>query len=144
MVDHMGDVGLADLSPEERHLTVRKPRLRPTAQVQDDLDELLLVGQLVDGRDHLLGQGREEQVQVVHRFSTVLRRCHCASLETGHPVALLVRVLIRGYTRLPCHVTCPQRTAGTRAGSATRTRVSFMSSVTVAIAVKPWSSRTRS
>ena len=59
------------------------------------------------------GSAREERVEVVDRFAVSSRSA------TGVP---------------------PQRTAGTRAGSATRTSVSFIRSVTVAIVLKPSSS----
>ena len=108
------------LAIEEDELAVREARLRTTAEVEDDLDELGLVGQGVDGGHDLFGQGAEQQVQVVHRLAVAVHRCHVASLPGGH------------------------RTAGTRAGSATRTRVSFMSRVTVEMGSKPLSSSARS
>ena len=120
VVDDVGDVRLGHLPVEEDRLAVREARLRATPEVEDHLDELGLVGQGVDGRHDLLRQRAEEQVEVVHRFAVAVHRCHVASLVGGH------------------------RTAGTRAGSATRTRVSFMSRVTVEIASKPLSSSVRS
>ena len=100
-------------------LAVREARLRPAAEVQDDLDQRLLLGQRVDGVDDLRRQRRQERVEVVDRF---------ASPVSGQPILL-------GGQRTP---------AGTSAGSATRTSVSFISRVTVAIVPKPASSSRRS
>ena len=71
----------------------------------------LRLGQGVDGGDDLRRQRREQRVEVVDRFAAA----------------------VRGSTRSPPGQRTP---AGTRAGSATRTRVSFISSVTVAIVVE--------
>ncbi len=69
VIDDVGDVGLADLALEEGHLAVRKARLRPAAEVEHDLDQGGLVGQGMNGVDDLRRQGRQEQVEVVHRFT---------------------------------------------------------------------------
>ena len=50
-------------------LAVREARLRPAAEVEDDLDQRLLVGQRVDGVDDLRRQGGQERVEVVDRFA---------------------------------------------------------------------------
>ena len=101
-------------------LAVREARLGPPAQVEDDLDQRLLLGQRVDGVDDLLRQRGQQRVEVVDRF---------AAPVSGQPIPPL------GGQRTP---------AGTRAGSATRTSVSFISRVTVAIVPKPASSSRRS
>ena len=119
VLDDVGDVRLTDLAFEEGNLAVRETRLGAPAQVEDDLDQRLLLGQRVDGVDDLPRQGRQERVEVVDRF---------AAPVSGQPS------LLRGH-RTP---------AGTRAGSATRTSVSFISRVTVAIVPKPSSSSRRS
>ena len=111
VVDDVGDVGLADLAIEQRHLAVREARLRPAAEVEDDLDEVLLGGQRVDGLDDLRRQRREEQ------------RRGRRSPRVDPFRASTVPPLVAGWIL--------QRTAGTSAGSATRTTVSFISSVTV-------------
>ena len=121
VIDDVGDVGLGDLAVEEHHLAIREARLRPPTQVEDDLDQRLLLGESVDGRHDLGRQRREQRVQVVDRFATAIRWSHAR--------------LLRPAQRTP---------AGTSAGSATRTRVSFMSSVTVAIVSNPASSSRRS
>ena len=96
----------------------REPALGPPAQVEDDLDEGGPVGQRVHRVDDLRRQCREEDIEVVDGLELAVRGCH-ADLRYRTP-------------------------AGTRAGSATRTRVSFMSSVTLAIESNPASSRRRS
>ena len=121
VLDDEGDVGLVDLALEERHLRIREARLRPPAEVHDDLDEGGPVRQGMDGGDDLGRQGREQRVEVVDRF------------------ALAVRLIPRWPPS-----TAQRTPAGTRAGSATRTRVSFISSVTLAIESKPASSSRRS
>ncbi len=101
VLDDMGDVRLVDLAIEEHDLGIREAGLGPATQVQDDLDQRLLLGERVDGVDDLGRQRGQERVEVVDRF---------ASPVSGQPG------LLRG-----------QRTpAGTSAGSATRTSVSFI------------------
>ena len=112
LVDHVGDVRLVDLAVEQGHLAVREAGLRPAAEVHHDLDEVAPLRQGMDRRDDLGRQGGEEDVEVVDQFA-------------GAPVG---------------HGRSPQRTAGTMAGSATRTSVSFIRSVTVAIVLNPSSS----
>jgi len=112
LVDHAGDVRLGDLAVEQGHLAVREAGLGPAAQVHDHLDEGGPLRQGMDRRDDLGRQRGQEGVEVVDRF---------AEAAVGH-------------------VRSPQRTAGTRAGSATRTSVSFIRSVTVAIVLNPSSS----
>ena len=129
VLDHVGDVGLGDLPVEERLLGVREARLRPTAEIHHDLDERASVLEGVDGRDDVLRQGREEQIEVVHLLEITFGWCHVASLMNG-----VLEGWIAGASR--ASRAC-QRTAGTSAGSATRMSVSFMSSVTVEMAVKP-------
>ena len=68
VVDDVRDVGLGDLALEQRHLGIREARLRPAAEVHDDLDQRLAVGQRVDGVDDLRRQRREQRVEVVDRF----------------------------------------------------------------------------
>ena len=98
---------------------VREARLGPTAQVEDDLDERGPVGQRVRPRRRSPAAGPRGG----HRG----RR----SVSAGGPVDPTADLRYR-------------TPAGTSAGSATRTRVSFMSSVTLAIESKPASSRRRS
>ena len=95
----------------ERDLGVGEACLRDAAQVQHDLDERGLVGQGMDRRHDLRRQRAEERIEVVDQLAG----------------------------RMVCH-SLPQRIAGTMAGSATRTRVSFIRSVTVATVVNPASS----
>ena len=87
------------------------------------LDQRLPVGQGMNRLYDLRRQRRQQHVEVVHRLSLPLSGSHAglASFSLGH--------------RTP---------AGTRRGSATRTRVSFMSSVTTAIDPNPSSSSRRS
>ena len=110
------DVALGDLAVEEHDLAVGVARLRPPAEVQDHLDERLAVGQRVDRVDDLGRQRHQERVEVVGRLT--------APFGLGHVVPP------------PAHRT----PAGTSAGSATRTRVSFIRSVTLARSSKPLAS----
>ena len=129
VLDDVGDVRVGDLAIEQRDLRRRVARLRPAPEVEHDLDHRLAVGQGMDRRHDLGRQGRQEDVEVVHGLALALRGSHAdrPSLVVGH------LVLLRHRTP-----------AGTRRGSATRTRVSFISSVTVAIEAKPSSSSRRS
>ena len=116
VVDHVGDVGLGDLALEEHLLAVGEARLRPPTEVEDDLDQRRPFGQGVDGVDDLGGSEAKSALRSSINSRAAISRSH-DGLPSG------------------------QRTpAGTRAGSATRTRVSFMSSVTVAIVFEPRSS----
>ena len=67
-LDDVVDVAVVDLAVEQRHLRVREARLRPAAEVHDDLDERRPIGQRVDGGDDLGREGREQGVEVVDRF----------------------------------------------------------------------------
>ena len=114
------------MSPSERRreaiddLDVLLASLPP--EVHHDLDQRLAVVEGVNSVDDLRRQGREQCVEVVDRF----------------PLAVL-------GSHADLHVSLGHRTpAGTRAGSATRTRVSFISSTTLAIESKPASSILRS
>jgi hypothetical protein len=115
VVDDVLDVALGDLPVEEHDLAVRVAGLGPPAQVQDHLDERLAVGQRMDRVDDLGRQRHEERVDVVGRLTA--------------PFGL-------GHVGPPAHRT----PAGTSAGSATRTRVSFIRSVTLARSSKPLAS----
>ena len=127
VLDDVRDVRLGDLAVEQRDLGIRVARLGPPAEVHDDLDQLLPVGQGVDRRDDLRRQRGEQDVEVVGRLAAL------GELRVGTAGAQEPRVTSRCRTA-----------AGTRLGSATRTRVSFRSSVTVAISAKPDSSSRRS
>ena len=76
VVDDVGDVTLADLAVEQRDLAVRKAGLRPAAEVEDDLDQGLLLGQGVNGLDDLGGKRREQDVEVIDRFTAAIRLSH--------------------------------------------------------------------
>ncbi len=130
VLDDVGDVAVADLAIEQRGLGRGVARLRPAAEVQDDLDQRLPVRQGVDRLHDLRRQRRQEHVEVVHGLALALGGSHAdrPSFVVGH-----LDVVLRHRTP-----------AGTRRGSATLTRVSFISSVTVAIEAKPSSSRRRS
>jgi hypothetical protein len=86
VLDDVGDVGLVDLSLEQRHLAVGEARLRPAAQVEDDLDHVLLVGEGVDGGDDLRRQRRQERVEVVDRLAASVLWSH-ACPPSGRPPA---------------------------------------------------------
>ena len=118
VVDHVLDVVDTDLALAEDFLaTTAEARLRPAAQVHDDLDDGVHPGQ----RPHVLTQlgrhGREQRFEVVGRIG---RR------RGGHGL-------------LRCR--CGHQTAGTSEGSATRTRASLISRETDAMASMPCSSR---
>jgi len=74
VVDHVLDVGLADLAIEERHLAVDEARLGSPAEVHDDLDQLRRIGQVADRREDVGRKSVEEQTQVVDRFASAVRR----------------------------------------------------------------------
>jgi hypothetical protein len=94
------DVGFGDLPLEEAHLGVRKTALRPPAEVHDDLDQLLTVGQGVDAHRRSRAAGEDSSAS---RSSMVSRW-----------------TVVGSHAGLQSH---GQRTpAGTSAGSATRTR----------------------
>ena len=130
VLDDVGDVAVGDLAVEQRDLRRRVARLGPAAQVQDDLDQRLPVRQGMDRLHDLRRQRRQEDVEVVHGLALALGGSHAdrPSFVVGH-----LDVVLRHRTP-----------AGTRRGSATLTRVSFISSVTVAIEAKPSSSSRRS
>ena len=136
VVHDVGDVAIADLAIEQRDLGRRVAGLRPAAQVQHDLDQGLAVRQRMDRLHDLRRQRRQEHVEVVHRLALALAGSHAdrSSFVVG-PGAVL------GH---PDRVLGHRTPAGTRRGSATLTRVSFISSVTVAIEAKPSSSSRRS
>jgi hypothetical protein len=114
------DVTVDDLALEQDLLPAApEARLRTAAQVHDHLDEIPIGGQLLDGGDDLGRERGEECVEVVG---------HLPTLDAGHGFSFPAR---RGRHH---------RTAGTMTGSATRTSVSFMSSVTVAMRSNPASS----
>ena len=69
VVDDVGDVGLADLAIAEGDLAVGEARLRPAAEIHDDLDDVLSIGQLTDGRDDLGWDRGEEDLEVVDRLA---------------------------------------------------------------------------
>ena len=112
---------LVDLAVEQADLRVREARLGPAAEVHDDLDQRGPIGQRMHRVDDLRRQRGQQGIEIVHRFELAVVGWHGRLHYTGY--------------RTP---------AGTRAGSATRTRVSFMSSVTLAIGSKPASSSRRS
>jgi len=112
------DVLLADLAVEQAHLGIREAALGPATQVHHHLDQGGPIRQAVDGLDDLRRECAQQGVEIVDRFTRVLT-CWHASLRYRTP-------------------------AGTRAGSATRTRVSFIRRLTLAIESKPASSRRRS
>ncbi len=116
VVDHVEDVGFRDLPLEEDHLAVGEAGLRQAPEVEDDLDEIGRVRQGMDGRHDVRRQRGQEDVEVVDRFAAVVGCVHFYP----HPMA------------------------GTRAGSATRTRVSLSRSVTVATVANSASSKARS
>ena len=120
VVDHEGDVGLGDLAIQQADLGIGEASLRATAEVEHDLDERLAIRQGMHGLDDLRRQRRQHRVEIVDRFALAFLGTHAC-------------LRFHGY-----------RTAGTSAGSATRTRVSFMSSVTLAIDPKEASSSLRS
>jgi hypothetical protein len=76
VLDHVGDVRLADLALEERDLAIREPRLGPPAEVEDDLDDRLLIGQRVDRLDDLGRQRRQQGVEVVDRLTVAVVWSH--------------------------------------------------------------------
>ena len=65
VLDHIGDVAIRHLAFEEDHLAVGKARLGWAAQIQDDLDQGFLVGQLMDRLDDVGRQGSKEDSEVV-------------------------------------------------------------------------------
>ena len=72
VLDHEGKVGLDHLAIEKADLRIREASLGTAAEVHDDLDECVAVGQGVD-RVHDLGRQRPEQgVEVVDRFTGAL------------------------------------------------------------------------
>ena len=103
-------------------MAYRSWQLNEHDEVQDDLDQRLPIRKGVDRLHDLRRQGREEHTQVVGGLALPILGSHAG-----------------------CSSCSAQRTpAGTRRGSATRTRVSFMRSVTVATEAKPSSSSRRS
>ena len=120
VVDHEGDVGFGDLTLEQADLRIRESALGLAAEIHHDFDEGLAIGQGMHRCDDLRWQRREHRVEIVDRFA----------------LALLAHAVL--------HLEAYRTPAGTRAGSATRTRVSFMSSVTLAMSSKADSSSRRS
>jgi hypothetical protein len=68
-VDDEGQVGLHS----RPRAAIRSSELRTAAEVHDDLDECVAVGQGVDGVHDLGRQGAEQGVEVVDRLSGALR-----------------------------------------------------------------------
>ena len=89
VVDDVRDVRLRDLALEEGHLARRVAGLGLAAQVEDDLDQRLPVGQGVDRLHDLRRQRREEDVEIVGRCLLPLVRIPpwltslCPSADAG-------------------------------------------------------------
>ena len=76
-----------DLALEEHDLRVGEAALRAAAEVHDDLDQRLAIGQGMHGVDDLRRQGREQRVEVVDRFPLAVLGSHAdlhVSLGLAH------------------------------------------------------------
>ena len=118
VIDDERDVRLGDLAVEQADLGVGETPFGLATEVHDDLDERLAIRESVDRFDDLGRQRRQQHIEVVDGLALAVVGTHAGLLSHGY--------------RTP---------AGTSAGSATRTSVSFMSSVTLAIVPKAASSR---
>ena len=76
VLDHEGDVGLGDLAIEQHLLRIREARLRPPAEVHDDLDQGRPIGQRMDGGDDLGRQRREQGIEIVDRLARAFVGSH--------------------------------------------------------------------
>ncbi len=62
---HMVQLGVRDLFVDQHHLALDVTRRGHTAQVEDDLKQVVVIVGLMHGRDNLLGQDAEQGVEVV-------------------------------------------------------------------------------
>ena len=96
VIDDVAEVVLGDLALEEGRLAVGEARLRPPAEVHDDLDQVGWIGQSLDGIEHVRRKRLEKQPQVVDRLSLAMRHARFNHVFSCH-MQLAYRRNERGF-----------------------------------------------